>query len=77
MQDGELDPIVRALKQIQEQRHYSLQGLARLLGFSGSYLSMLFAGQRRPGLRLVREAMRHFPEIRALIQAWLDAKTPL
>jgi len=69
MPDRELDPIVRALQQFKQQRHYSLQGMARLLGVSGGHLSMLFAGKRRPGLLLVRAALRHFPEVRAAILA--------
>ncbi len=67
MQDSELDPIVRALQQIKQQRRYSLQGMARLLGVSAGHLSMLFAGKRRPGLLLVRAAMRRFPELRLAI----------
>ena len=76
MEDGELDLLVRALKQIQEQRGYKLSGLARLLGVSTSHLSMVFAGQRRPGLRLVSAAMRRFPEIRTLMIQLLEKKTP-
>jgi hypothetical protein len=77
MEDGELDLIVRALRKLKEERHYSLEGLARLLGFSTSHLCMIFAGQRHPGLRLVRSVMRHFPEIRALIATGPSKKTPL
>ena len=72
MQDRELDPIVRALQDLRQQRHYSLQGLARLLGVSASHLSMLFAGKRRPGLRVVLAAMRRFPEVRAAVLAPRD-----
>jgi len=77
MEESDLALVVEALKQVQAQRHFSLEGLARLLGFSPSHLSMIFAGQRRPGLRLMRSAIRHFPEIRALIKERLDMKTPL
>ncbi|NLG26515.1 MAG: helix-turn-helix transcriptional regulator [Chloroflexi bacterium] len=72
MPDSELDPIVRVLQRLKAQRHYSLQGMAHLLGISVGHLSMLFAGKRRPGLRLVRAAMRRFPEVRAEILAPRD-----
>ena len=67
MPENQLDPLVVALLRIRQQRHYSLQGMARLLGVSAGHLSMLFAGKRRPGLRLLRSAVRHFPEIRATL----------
>ena len=67
MRDSEIEAIIEALHQIQAARHLSLKGLAHLLGFSAGHLSMIFAGQRRPGLRFVRAAVERFEQVRRVV----------
>ena len=60
----EIEAIVAVLKQIRQENNFSIEGMARLLGFSGAHLSMIFAGKRRPGLRFLRAAAKRFPQVR-------------
>jgi len=66
MREIEITAMVEALRKIEGEQYLSLSELARKLGISTGYLSMIF-GQRRPGMRFTRAAMEHFPEIRQLI----------
>ncbi len=71
MREREVRAMVRALKRIQVERGLSTRGMASLLGLSPGYLSMVYSGQRRPGLRFVRAVMEHFDEIRQEIAEML------
>ncbi len=63
MRTHEIEKMLQALRRIQAERYYSLAGLAHILGFSTGYLSMIFAGKRRPSTRFVQAAIAQFPEI--------------
>lgn len=76
MRDDEMKVVLRALQRIKSERQYSLRGLARLLGVSAGHLSMIFRGQRRPGLRFLRSAMKRFPELRRIFKGAPDANKP-
>jgi len=65
--------MIEALRKIEGERYYCLSGLAHELGISTGHLSMIFRGQRQPGLRFVRAVMESFPEIRRLIARSLQA----
>ena len=72
MRDSEITAMIEALRKVEAEQYLSLSGLARKLGISTGHLSMIFSGQRRPGMRFVRAVMEHFPEIRQLIAASLQ-----
>ena len=67
MRDCEIEALIRALRTIEAEQYLSLKGMAQRLGFSAGHLSMIYAGKPRPGVRFIRAAMEHFPEIRRLI----------
>jgi len=67
MRDSEMRAMIEALRTIKAERHFSQSGLARMLGFSPGHLSMIFSGQRKPGLRFIRAVLERFPEIRRLV----------
>lgn len=67
MQEEEIHALIEALQRYQRERYCSLRGLGRRLGISAAYLSLLFAGKRRPGLRFLRAVCRRFPELRYLV----------
>lgn len=71
MQDQEIHALVEALRRLQEEGYFSLRGLGRRLGISVAHLSMIFSGQRRPGIRFVRAVIARFPELRALVSETL------
>jgi transcriptional regulator with XRE-family HTH domain len=71
MREREVRAMVRTLKRIQVERGLSTRGMAALLGLSPGYLSMIYSGQRRPGLRFVRAVMEEFDEIRQEIAEML------
>ena len=75
MRESEMTAMVEALRQIEAEQYLSLSGLAHKLGISTGYLSMIFSGQRHPGMRFVRAVMEHFPEIRRLIGESLQRPT--
>ena len=64
MREREIRAMVRALKRIQVERNLSTRGMASRWGLSSGYLSMVYSGQRRPGIRFVRAVMERFDEIR-------------
>jgi len=80
MQEQEVHAIVEALRKLQEEGYFSLRGLGRRLGISAAHLSMIFSGQRRPGIRFVRAVLVRFPELRAMVSKTLrlsgDDKIP-
>jgi hypothetical protein len=67
MQEHELEALIAALRQLQDDHYLSTRGLARRLGFSAGYLSMLYARKRRPGLRFVRAVLQRYPQIKEII----------
>lgn len=67
MVDRVIDAILVTLRRAQAVENLSLAGLARRLGVTTGYLSMVFAGKRRPGLRLLRAAIERYPEVRRLV----------
>jgi hypothetical protein len=75
MQERELEALLAALRQVQDEEYLSIRGMARRLGFSASYLSMLYARKRRPGLRFVRAVLRRYPRVREIIAARRDPDT--
>jgi hypothetical protein len=76
MQERELEALLTALRQLQDDEYLSTRGLARRLGFSAGYLSMLYARKRRPGLRFVRAVLRRYPRLREIIARNLGADAP-
>ncbi|MBC7234528.1 MAG: hypothetical protein H5T69_01710 [Chloroflexi bacterium] len=71
MRERELRAMIRALQRIQTERHLSMQGISALLGLSPGYISMVYSGRRRPGIRFVRAVLERFPEIRRMIAEML------
>ncbi len=67
MRDREIDALLVALRRAQAEENMNLTGLARRLGVTAACLSMVFAGKRRPGLRLLRAAVERYPEVRRLL----------
>jgi len=67
MRDREVRAIIGNLKRIQVERNLSTVGMAGILGLSAGHLSMVYSGQRQPGLRFVRAAVESFPEVRMLV----------
>ena len=79
MQASEIDPLLDALRAIRERERLTLEELARRVECSPGHLSMLFAGKRRPGLRVIRRIVRRYPEIRPLLATslgWDDDAVP-
>ena len=72
MRDREIEIMLDALADVMEERYMSHAGMARLLGFSPSHVSLVFAGKRRPGVRFIAAVMEQFPEIRRLLAESLD-----
>ena len=75
MRESEITAVIEAMRKIEEKQYLSLSGLARKLGISTGYLSMVFSGQRHPGMRFLRAVVEHFPEIRLLIAQSLQQST--
>ena len=75
MLESNMRAVVQALRKIQAEHYLSLSGLAHKLGISTGYLSMVFSGQRHPGMRFLRAAREHFPQIRRLIAQRLRQST--
>jgi transcriptional regulator with XRE-family HTH domain len=69
-QDVEL--LIAFLRQVQQERHYSLRGLAQRLGVSSGHLCMVLSGRRRPGLHLIQAVLTHLPAYRELWQRQFD-----
>ena len=49
---------------------------ARLLGVSGAAISLIYTGQRNPGIEVIRALAQRFPESADEIAAALSAVTP-
>lgn len=64
MRERELQVMVSAVRRILCERYLSQRGLARILGLSTGYLSMVLSGKRRPGNAFVRAVLEHLPEVR-------------
>ena len=69
--------MIEALHKIEAEQYLSLRGLAHKLGISAGHLSMIFSGQRRPGMRFVRAVLESFPEVRRAIaqSLWQPTET--
>ena len=67
--------MIEALHKIEAEQYLSLRGLAHKLGISAGHLSMIFSGQRRPGMRFVRAVLESFPEVRRVIAQSLRQST--
>lgn len=65
--------VISTLRRIQDERDYSLRGMALKLQISPGHLSMLYSGQRTVGIGLLLAALREFPEVR---QAFVSALLP-
>ncbi len=59
--------VAAALHRIQDQRSYSLRGMAIKLRISPGHLSMIYNGQRSVGIGVLIAALREFPEMRQAI----------
>jgi AcrR family transcriptional regulator len=67
VREKERQIIIAALRDVQNQEYLSLRGLAYRLGVSPAYLSMVFTGKRRVGLRLLQAAIERYPQIRHML----------
>ena len=72
MRNSEVEALIAFLRRIQQERYYSLRGLAQVLGFSSAHLCMVLSGKRRPGIRFIRAVAARFPAYRRLLQCQLD-----
>ena len=68
--------VAAALYRIQDERSYSLRGMALKLHISPGHLSMIYSGQRSVGIGLLLAALREFPEIRQAVGAALLPPNP-
>jgi hypothetical protein len=59
--------VAATLHRIQDQRSYSLRGMAVKLRISPGHLSMIYTGQRSVGIGVLIAALREFPEMRQAI----------
>lgn len=60
------DAVAAKLLEIRDREGLSTAALARRIGVDGSYLHLVFHGDRRPGRKLLDGAMREFPEVQAV-----------
>lgn len=72
MRNSEVAALIAFLRSVQQERCYSLRGLAQILGFSSAHLCMVLSGKRRPGIRFIRAVAARFPTYRRLLQRQLD-----
>ena len=68
--------IVSTLLRIQEERNYSLRGMALKLQISPGHLSMIYRGQRAVGIGLLLAALREFTEVRQVLVSALLPPNP-
>lgn len=59
--------VITTLREIQDERNYSLRGMALKLRISAGHLSMVYSGQRSAGISFFLAALREFPKIRQVV----------
>jgi transcriptional regulator with XRE-family HTH domain len=61
------DPVAVKLLEIRDREGLTTAALARRIGVDGSYLHLVFKGERGVGRKMLDGAVRAFPEVAAAL----------